>query len=235
MATALSMITRAMRLAGTIGKGETPDDDESADGLTALNAMLDSWQIMRLWVYQIRHETFTWTANQQERTVGAAGDFVTDAPTQVADDCSFTIGGIDYPAKLIDVDAWTNIPDKTTTSSFPWWIYVEYAAALVTLHAYPIPNANITFNLRSWKRLQQFSTLTTDLALPPGNQRAIEYSLAEEFGGPEFGISVPPGVIAIARSARRALRRLNSPSPISVLEAGYLSRRYTSNVYGDFG
>lgn len=234
MATALSMIKRAMRLAGTIGVGETPSPDEATDGLEALNAMLDSWQIQRLFVYQIRTEQFTWTALSQTRTVGAAGDFVTDLPTRVADDCSFTVGNIDYPVRLIDIDAWTNIPDKTTQSSFPWWIYPEYGASLVTLYAYPIPNANITFNLRTWKRLQAFSSLTDVLTLPPGNERAITYSLAEEYAGPEFGIDVPPGVIAIARSARRALKRVNAPSPISPMDAGWMSRRYSAYIYGDW-
>ena len=222
-----------MRLAGTIGKGETPDDDEAQDGLVALNVMLDSWQIQRLFVYQIRSETFTWIANDQTQTVGAAGDFVTDLPTRVADDCSFTVGGIDYPVRLIDIDAWTGIPDKTTTSSYPWWIYPEYGAALVTLFAYPIPNANITFNLRTTRRLQQFSALTTVVELPPGNDRAIAFSLAEEFGGPEFGIEVPRRVQLIAASARKALRRVNAPSPVMKTEVGYISRRYTDYVRGD--
>ena len=233
MTTAIDLITRSMRLAGTIGKGEIPDDDESQDGLSALNAMLDSWQIQRLFVYQIRAETFTWTANDQTQTVGAAGDFVTDLPTRIADNCSFTVGNVDNPVKLIDIDAWTRIPDKTTTSSFPWWIYPQYGAALVTLYAYPIPNASITFNLRTWLRLQQFSALTTALALPPGSERAIVYSLAEEFGGPEFGIEVPRRVELIAASARKALRRVNAPSPIMQTEAGYISRRHTDYVRGD--
>lgn len=233
MATALSMITRAMRLATVIGKGETPDDDESADGLEALNAMLDSWQIDKLYVYQVRTEQFTWTANQQTQTVGAAGDFVTDLPTRIADDCSFTINSIDYFVRLIDVDAWTNIPNKTIQSSFPWWIYPEYGAALVTLNAYPIPNASITFNLRTWKRLQNFSALTTALALPPGYERAITFSLAEEFG-PEFGVQVPPSVMQKASAARNNLRRINALSPIMATEAGFMSRRYTAYIYGDW-
>ena len=232
MTTALDLITRSMRLAGTLGKGETPSDDEAQDGLEALNAMLDSWQIQRLFVYQIRAETFTWDANDQTQTVGSGGDFSTDLPTKVADNCSFTIDSTDYVVSLIDVDAWAAIPDKTTTSSYPWWIYVEYGAALVTLYAYPIPDANITFNLRSWKRLQAFSALTTDMALPPGNERAIAFSLAEEFGGPEFGIAVPPNVVAIARSARRALKTANSPSPIMPSEAGWMTRRYSDSIYG---
>ncbi len=233
MTTAIQIITRAMRLGRVIGKGEIPDDDESQDGLTALNAMLDSWQLKRLFVYQIRTETFTWAANDQTQTVGSAGDFATDLPTRVADDCSFTVNSIDYFVKLIDVDAWTKIPDKTTTSSFPWWIYPEYGAALVTLYAYPIPNANVTFNLRTTKRLQQFSALTTDLALPPGNERAIVYSLAQEYT-PEFGLEVPPRVNLIADSARRNLQRVNAPSPVMQSEAGYLSRRYTAYIYGDW-
>ncbi len=229
-ASAINIITRAMRLGRVIGKGEIPDDDEAQDGLDALNAMLDSWQIKRLFVYKIRTEQFTWTANQQSRTVGAAGNFVTDLPTRVADDCSFTINSIDYPVKLIDVDAWTAIPDKTTTSSFPWWLYPEYGASLVTLYAYPIPNANVTFNLKTWKRLQQFTSLTDVLDLPPGNRRAITFSLAQEFT-PEFGLDVPPRVNLIADASRRNLQRVNSPSPIMKSEAGYLSRRYTSNIY----
>lgn len=233
MATALGLITRGMRLAGTIGKGEIPDDDEAQDGLVALNAMLDSWQIQRLYVYQVRTEQFTWDANDQTQTVGSGGDFNTDLPTQVDGSSSFTINSIDYAVTLIDNDAWSAIPDKTTTSSFPWWLYVEYGAALVTLYAYPIPDANITFNLRTWKRLQQFSALTTELALPPGNERAIAFSLAEEFGGPEFGISVPVDVRRIAASARRALKRINSLSPIMASEAGFLSRRMGGYIDGD--
>lgn len=232
MTTATQIITRAMRLARVIGKGETPDADESADGLQALNAMLDSWQIKRLYVYQVREESFTWAANQVSQTVGAAGDFVTDLPTRVADNCAFTINSIDYPVSLIDVDAWSAIPDKTTTSTFPWWLYVEYGAALVTIKAYPIPSANVTFKLRTWKRLQQFSTLTDVLALPPGNERAIAFSLAEEYA-PEFGLDVTPRVAAVAASARANLRRVNSPSPVMMTEAGFMSRRYTAYIYGD--
>lgn len=230
MATAQQLITRAMRLAGTIGKGETPDDDESADGLTALNAMRDSWQIERLFVYQIRTEQFTWAGSAQSRTVGAAGNFVTDLPTRVDDSCSFTDGSSDFRVKLIDVSAWSAIPDKTTTSTYPFWIYPEYGAALVTLYAYPIPSASATFNLRTTKRLQEFASLTDVLTLPPGYERALVYSLAEEWAGPEFGVVVPPSVTRIAASARRALRRVNAPSPVMATEPGLMGRNSAPSV-----
>lgn len=232
MATALSIITRSMRLAQVISKGDTLDADEAQDGLTALNAMLDSWQLARLFVYQVQEETFTWAVNQQTQTVGAAGDFVTTLPTRIADDCAFQVSNIDYPVQLINVDAWSNIPDKTTKSSFPWFLYPEYGAALVTLYAYPIPNASITFLLRSWKRLQSFAALTDVLSLPPASERAITFSMAEEFGV-EFGVDIPAKVQQIAASSRRILKRVNSVTPVMASEAGYLSRRNTSYVYAD--
>ena len=232
MATSLDIIKRAMRLAQVMTKGETPDADESQDGLDALNTMLDSWQIDRLFVYQIREESFTWAINDQTQTVGSGGDFNTDLPTRIADNCAFVVNSTDHQASLINVDAWTAIPDKTTTSTFPWFLYAEYGAALVTLYAYPIPNANVTFKLRSWKRLQSFSDLTTALSLPPGYQRAIEYSLAEEFG-PEFGVAISPEVSRIAFKARNAIRNVNSPSPVMRSEVGRMTNRYSSNVKAD--
>lgn len=232
MATALSMITRAMRLAQVATKGEALDDDEAQDGFTALKAMLDSWQVDRLFVYQIQQEQFTWAANQQTRTVGAAGNFVTTLPARISDDCVFRVDNTDYPVQLINVNAWANIADKTTTNSFPWFLYAEYGAALITLYAYPIPNASLTFLLKSYKQLQSFATLTTELALPPGYERAITYSLAEEFG-PEFGVEIPVTVMRTAAAARRIIRRQNSVTPIMASEAGYLNRRNTSYVYAD--
>lgn len=230
MPTALQLITRSMRIARVIGKGETLDDDEAADGLTSLNAMLDSWQIERLFVYQIREESFTWAGAAASRTVGAAGNFATDLPTRVSDNCAFVSNSTDYPVRLIDVDQWSGIPDKTTTSTLPQYLYVEYGAALVTLYAYPIPSASITFKLRSTKRLQSFSALTTDLALPPGNEDAIVFSLAERFGV-EFGKTLLPAATLTAHRARANLKRVNAPSPIMRSDVGLLNRLGGGDVY----
>lgn len=226
------MITRAMRLAGVIGKGESPSDDEAQDGLTALNSMLDSWQTERLYAYQISENSFSWGAGSQSRTVGAAGNFVMARPAQVDESTYFVLNGISYAVRLINSDAWAAIPDKTTTSTFPFWLYVEYGVSTVTLYAYPTPSAAITLKLRTWSALQSFAALTDALSLPMGNERAITYSLAEEFG-PEFGVAVPPNVVSIARKARANLKRINSVSPVMASEVGYMNRRLTGNVYAD--
>lgn len=44
MATASEVINRALRLIGAVAAGEEPSAQESADALTALNAMLADWE-----------------------------------------------------------------------------------------------------------------------------------------------------------------------------------------------
>ena len=231
MATALSMIKRAMRLSGAISVGETPTSDEAADGLEALNTMLNSWETDRLYVYSTREDTFTWPANQQVRTVGPTGNFVMPLPARLSDDCTFvTADGTSIGVPLIDVDAWAGIQQKSQTNTWGWWLYPVYGPTLLTLNVYPIPAASITFNLTSWHRLQTFATLTDALDLPFGYERAIVYSLAEEFG-PEFGVEIQPLVLRIAASARRNVKRINSLSPVMANEPGRMGWPYWANVY----
>ena len=72
MATAQTTINRALRLIGAISSGESPTTDESNDGLTALNAMLESWQLDRLTVFAFQDKTFTLVASDGSITLGAA-------------------------------------------------------------------------------------------------------------------------------------------------------------------
>ena len=44
MATALDVISRAMRLIGALSTGEVPSADEAKDGLSSLQAMLGEWE-----------------------------------------------------------------------------------------------------------------------------------------------------------------------------------------------
>jgi len=229
MATALSMITRSMRLAGVIGKGESLDNDEAQDGLVALNSMLDSWSLERLFVYYIVEETLTMVANQQTYTMGVGGDLNTTRPTRINDSCFIRYASIDIPLQLVDELAWSNITVKGVTSILPMYLYADMQNPLVQLNFYPKPNAaSAVAHIKSWKQLQQFSSLTTALALPPGYERAITYSLAEEYG-PEFGASLPPMVVSKAIQARANIKRINSQPPVMMSEAGYMTRQRGNN------
>lgn len=229
MATALSMITRSMRLAGVIGKGESLDNDEAQDGLVALNSMLESWSTERLFCYHIVEDTLTFVANQQTYTMGSGGDLNTTRPTKIVDLCTTRYGSVDTPLQLVDEIAWSNITVKGILSILPMYLYVDMQNPLVRLNFYPKPNTGgNTASIKSWKQMQQFSALTDTVVLPPGYQRAIEYSLAAEYG-PEFGVEVPPSVLAIGQKARANIKRINAPQPVMQSEAGYMTRQRGNN------
>ena len=233
MTTAVGMITRAMKLAGVIGSGETPSDAESNDCLVSLNSMLDSWALERLFVYSISETSVSWASGTSSRTIGPTGNFVTSTlPVRIDESSYFLNGNISYPVKFINQDDFAAIPNKQTTSTFPFWMYVQYGTTTHTIYAYPIPQSTITFLLRYWSGLQSFSTLTDTLVLPPGYERAIVYSLAEEIA-PQFGISVQPQMAKTAMQARKNLKRINSQPPVMASEVGYMNRRRTGNVYAD--
>lgn len=227
MATAISIITRAMRLSRAIGVGETATDDEAADGLAALNSMLDSFSIERLNVYYIVEETLTLVAAQQTYTMGSSGDLNTTRPTRIEDACFIRYASIDTPLMLVNFEAWAAIPAKTVSSNIPNLLFVDMQNPLVRLSFYPTPSsASAVAHIFSWKQLQQFATLTDVLALPPGYERMITYQLACEWAGPEFGQTITPDVMRIATQAKANIKRVNAPAPVMRTELGAMTRQW---------
>jgi len=226
MTTALQMITRSMRLAGAIGKGESLDADEAADGLYALNSFMDALSIERLMVYQVLDEAFNLVAGTASYTIGSSGAFNTTRPSKLVDTCFLRLNNIDYPLEIIDEAAYAAIPDKTI-QSLPDQIFYEPSYPLATIYFNRKPDQAYSFHCKSWKQLQSFSALTTDLALPPGYQRMIEYGFAEDYGN-EFLDGVPPNVSRIAAKLKSKLKTINLPTTIMSVET--LSNRSVQNI-----
>src|SRR3990172_7507943 len=223
MATALAIITRAMRLARVLRKGEPLDSEESTDGLVALNTMLDSWQLSRLFVYQIVQNSHTWPASTSLRTIGIGGNFAVQRPVKI--DGAFVMDSNSqwYPVDVLtDRNQYDAIVTKTVTSTLPNYLFMDSAYPLASIYLYPVPSVVVTLKLNTWQTLQSFAGLTTELALPPGYQRAIEFSLAEEFG-PEFGVEIPGKVEQIAVQARAIIQNMNRPSMIAQVDSGAAS------------
>jgi hypothetical protein len=210
-----------MRLAGVIGKGETPDSDESADGLTALNAMLDSWRLERLMVYQIVQGSYTWASSTTSRTIGSGGNFNASRPVRIESAFFRDSSSNDYELAVLRTrEEYDSITIKSTTGTQPQWLFYDPAYPLGVLYAYPISTAQWTLLLNTWQSLQSFSALTTDLALPPGYERAIAYGLAMEIA-PEYGSGqkMDPQVPLIAIQSKAAIKTVNQPSMVAQIEA----------------
>ncbi len=234
MATALQMITRSMRLARVIGKAETLDEDESADGLSGLNTMLDSWQTERLFVYQITQGSYSWAATVTSKTIGSSGAISAQRPVRI--DSAFVTDSNSqwYPLEVLqDRTEYDAIVIKSTTSTLPQYLFMDTGYPLATIYLYPVPSVAVTLKLNTWQTLQSFATLTTDLSLPPGYQRAIEFNFAIEYG-PEFGVDIPKDVRMIAAQAKASIKTLNQPSMVAQLDPGIVNRYGGAGRYNIF-
>lgn len=208
MATALDSIKRAMRLIGVYAIGEDPTADESQDGLTALNAMLDSFANDRMTVYAPTLDSITWPGSTQSMTVGPTGTFITTRPVEVLSATYYELNGISYPLVPLTVYEYNDIALKTMASDIPQYIWVQPTYPNISITLFPISGTQITLKLWSNKQIISIPTLTTDLNLPPGYKDFIDYNLAERLA-PEFDVQVPPAVAKQAMLTRKAIARTN--------------------------
>ena len=209
MATAQTLIDRALRLNGVIASGQSPTATETADALIALNAMLESWQTDKLNVYAFVDTAIALTAADASYTVGPSGDFnLTPRPSKI-EQCFIRISNFDYPVKLVESEEWFAIVDKTTTTSdIPTKAYYEPSLPTGTLLLWPVPNTANSLHIVTWTSLVTLASAATAIALPAGYERAIVYNLAVETA-PEFGAHVTREIAKIAAESYAAIKRMN--------------------------
>lgn len=234
MATASSMIFRALRLIGEKAPGGSLSATEQSVYLDDLNSMLDSWQIERLMCYHVSQESFALTASTASYTIGTNGTFATARPTRIVDPCFVRdASNVDTPLKLIPVDSYGSIPVKSGSNSYPQYLYYDHgfsSTSTATISLYPPPQAGLTLFINSVKQLQSFGSISTVMVLPPGYQRAIEFNLAIELSG---GLtSVSPEVAKVARESKAALKTMNLPDTMMSVDLGIAYARRSSILNG---
>jgi hypothetical protein len=83
MATGLELITDALTEIQAYAAGETEEGPDSELGLTRANAMLESFNIEGLMVYERREDVYLLPANVQSPTIGPTGTFIATRPVKV--------------------------------------------------------------------------------------------------------------------------------------------------------
>src|SRR5574343_1696912 len=148
MATAQTILNRAFRMLGVIGTGETPSAEDTADGLTALNAMLSSLSLQGMTAYRNAQETFTLVDGQASYTVGPTGTaLVTVRPTKILDGF-VRLNGNDYPVTLIDQTTYDGYVRKGVSTNIPDKVFYDPTLTNGTFYFYPTPNAANAFYFR---------------------------------------------------------------------------------------
>lgn len=229
MATANQIIRQALMKLGIVGPGDPVKAADADDCLIALNTMLDAWRTESLYAYVTTRVTGTLPSNTESRTIGPAGNFVLDPrPVRIEDGSFYTSGTIDYPMRGISEAEFNSIGLKAVTSLGPDYFWYSPAATTGTIRFYPRSSASITVTLICQVQLSAFATLTTVYALPPGYERALVFSLAEEIAA-DYEREIPRTVAMNAAAARRNIKRGNIVIPqldVGANVEGHLVRFY---------
>ena len=229
-------INGALRLIGMLAEAETPSAATSADALSALNQMIDSWNTERLSVFTTQDQVFTWPVNQATRTLGPTGNFVGNRPVLIDDATYFkdASNGTSYGIKIINEQQYNGIAVKNTTSTYPQVLYVNMGYPDITMTVYPVPTSPLQWHIISVEELSQPAVLATTLSFPPGYLRCFRFNLACELAA-EFGVEPSPQVSRIAMTSKRNIKRINNPDDVMAMPYGIVANRQRYNIYaGNF-
>lgn len=232
MANAFNIIARALRTINAIDPGETPTAAESQDALTALNAMIDTWQAERLMIFTVNRVLLgSLTVGQQAYTLGPGGYFDMPRPAQIERYGIISLTNPSQPLELplnddgqnLTTDEWANIPVKNVQTSLPLYVWDDEGYPLRTLNFWCIPNANVQVTIYPWQLLNSFPDPTTDESFPPGYEECIVYNLAMRLTM-EFGGNVPPLLPSMATTAKAIVKSKNIPDMVMGMDPAVTSR-----------
>ena len=228
MSTVQNIIDRAYRLLGQLNLGESADTNESANLLTALNAMLDSWRNERLMCYAVQDQTIPLVSTNATRTVGPSGDLITTRPITI-EGAYIVYSNVSVPVRVIEYDEWAAIPAKTTTSTYPGFLYYQPTMPDGTINLWPIPSGSSTLHILTWTPVLSFASVGLTVTLPPGWEDALAANLAI-YIAPEIPVDPRPTVIGMARNTKSMIKKANVRVIKATSELATLLNRSHSNI-----
>lgn len=236
------IIYSAMRLAGIItGPQRGMSASELADGMAALNSLIDEWGTDRLNIYTVSVAQYNLVVNQQVYTIGIdpdgvlIADFPVERPIEIQNANIITqISGSQptrIPLILLNDDGWSQIAVQSTGSTIPQQLYDDYDYPLSKLYLWPYPTAAAQLELYTWQLLSQFTDASQTFKMPPGYRRAIEYNLAVDLANRFQNAQLGANVARIALETKIHIESKNAPEPVMSCDPAVLSTKKSTWNY----
>jgi hypothetical protein len=222
-----SMILRSMRMIGEKARGGTLDSNEQTECLAEFQTFLDYLATERLLCYQITQDSVALSASTSTLTIGANGTFAVARPVKLVDPCFIRdSSGFDTPLDIVNIETYGRLVDKDAGFTVPTKISYDSgfsATSTGTIRLFPSPSAGLTLFINSWKQLVSVSTVSHNVALPPGYQLFLESNFAIHLAA---GLTeIPAATVKIARDSKAAIRGVNLPEPVMRLDSALTTRR----------
>lgn len=212
-ATALGLISQALRALGVLGTGVDASASQGAEALVILNQMIDGWAIDGdVSILSYARNAFPLTANTASYTIGAGGDFNVTRPTSIfesrviPDTSLASAQQTELPVDVLSAQRWAQKVLKNYTATYPTELFYDEAfnnaTARGTIWLFPIPTAsNVSLILYLPTILGQFADLSTSYSFAPGYPEAIVPNLAVTLA-PYFGKPATDLALIVRQAAR---------------------------------
>ena len=200
--------------------------------LSRLNSMMDSWSNERMMIHSVQQTSFALTNSQGSYSIGSGGDFNMTRPTRIVDPCFIRdSNNFDIPLEIINVEAYGRIVLKTLDGTWPQYLYYDRGYSTTStgrVYFWPEPGAGLSTFINTLQPLQNFSTVSVTLQLPPGYQDAIESNFAMRVA-PGF-VTLDPLVIKHAMDSKKAIKSQNAFDPVLRLDYGLADVGARTNI-----
>lgn len=239
------LLTAALKRVNVVQAGQVANGDDLRDCFDFANLWMDSMANERLMIPYVGRTAFTITTAKgtptNPYTVGTGGDISLAKPVFMDDGLNFYDTSVspinEIPINLLTQSAYQGLVQKTQTGTYPIYGHYNatYASGLGSLFLNPIPTSSTLIGvLYSPAAVQQFTSLSQTLVLPPGYKFFMQENLAVFFASTfRENLPVDPELKESARATKRNIKAINVPMTDLSIDAGALlpGRGYRSNIY----
>lgn len=196
-------ITSALQLIAVVASGEVPSGQESVDGLSALNLILDGWSGDINYLYDNNVLPYTLPSDTTELSLGVGQTLNIPVDSYIE---TVAVGSTEFSFAGTQ-DRIQKIPNK-------YYIQNSRPIAMLGFTVPQVAGSEVSVYYRP--PLKQYSSLDDELQLPSGYLQAIVYSLAKELST-HYGVQFTAANETLMNGYVTSLKRTNMASSGTVV------------------
>lgn len=206
--TVSAIILGALKSLNVKASGESLSADEAADGLIALNDVIELMNLQPLMHPAKAQITQALTSGDGTYTFGSGGDNSV-RPIEI-NTAYVRKSNTDYPVDIISNQRYSYISFKSVAGGFSYNLYYRNAYPLSTIELYPVPSSSgQTLYLECRAELATYTDVSDSVDLAPAYIKYIKSQLAIDIS-PEYKANISPVIYENAKEAKSWIKRNNS-------------------------
>jgi hypothetical protein len=216
-----AVITRALRIIGAIGQGETPATAAVTEAAEALNDLCKAWEADGMTLWCNKEYTITPVASTAAYNIGIGQTTNAVAPLRVVQAwAKYTSTGADTPILVITRQEYQMLSNKTTTGSPSQVWYNPPGSAVYTGDNNPFgtatffvtPDSNFAsgFTIRLWgtRPFEDFDASTDVPDFPQYWYNALKWGLADQLSY-EYGVGLAERAMITKKAMQHKMEALS--------------------------